>query len=239
MPGFTTDNGLNWIGYLISQLNHSLVLSYNFAYGGATTSASLVQPFESTVLCFDNQTAEFKSSIASHPSTTPWTAENTLVAVWIGVNDVGNSYFMSSSALQTLYAQIMSTYFGLLQQVYDAGARNFAILNVPPIQDSPLMISQGTSATQLEATVITQFNSMLASSLTSFLNANPGSVGKIIDTQAPFLTAINNPTAYGAADATCFAADGTSCLWWNNYHPGQAIHKLVAQAVAAGWSSFF
>jgi hypothetical protein len=131
LPGFTTDNGLNWIGYLITEFNSTLTYSYNFAYGGATVSASLVEPYESTVLCFDNQTAEFEGSIASHPSTTPWTSEDTLVGVWLGVNDVGNSYYLANSTLETLYPEIMSTYFGLLQEIYTAGARNFAILNVP------------------------------------------------------------------------------------------------------------
>jgi phospholipase/lecithinase/hemolysin len=101
------------------------------------------------------------------------------------------------------------------------------------------MISQGTSAQELEASVITQFNDMLASSLENFISSNPGSVGKIVDTQAPFLAVINNPTAYGAANATCFDSDGVTCVWWNNYHPGQAIQKLVAEAVASAWSSFF
>lgn len=56
-----------------------------------------------------------------------------------------------------------------------------------------------------------------------------------VDTQAPFNTAINNPTAYGAPNAVCYNANGVSCLWWNNYHPGQAIQKLVAQAAIAAW----
>ena len=39
---------------------------------------------------------------------------------------------------------------------------------------------------------------------------------------------LNDPTAYGFPDATCINDDGTSCVWWNNYHPGMKYHSLQA-----------
>jgi len=131
LPGWTASGGLNWVGSLVSQFNVSNLLSYNFAYGGATTNASLVTPYASTVLSFIDQVTQFTGSIGVSPRPTyaPWTAANTLVGVWMGVNDVGNSYYVSNvSALQS---QIMDSYFGQLQILYNAGARNFALLSVP------------------------------------------------------------------------------------------------------------
>lgn len=102
-----------------------------------------------------------------------------------------------------------------------------------------MMLAQAQSARDSEAAVIAKYNQLLASSLTKFTSANSGVTAKIIDTTTPFLTAINNPTAYGAPDATCYNADGKSCLWFNDYHPGYSINKLVAQAVAAAWKGSF
>lgn len=121
--------GVNWIGLLVSQYNLSTLLSYNFAYGGATTDADLVAPYEPTVLSFVDQVTEFSNSIASHPSTTPWTSENSLFGVWMGVNDVGNTYYESN--VTTILDDIMVVYFDQLQIMYDAGARNFVLLSVP------------------------------------------------------------------------------------------------------------
>lgn len=121
--------GVNWIGLLVSQYNLSTSLSYNFAYGGATTDADLVTPYEPTVLSFVDQVTEFSNSIASHPSTTPWTSENSLFGVWMGVNDVGNTYYESN--VTTILDDIMVVYFDQLQIMYDAGARNFVLLSVP------------------------------------------------------------------------------------------------------------
>ncbi|KAB5583628.1 hypothetical protein GE09DRAFT_1182287 [Coniochaeta sp. 2T2.1] len=238
LPGWTASGGLNWVGFLTSQFNTSTLLTYNFAYGGATTAADLVTPYQPTVLSLVDQVAQFSGSIASHPSYAPWTAENTLVGVWIGVNDVGNSYWKADETV--LLGKIMDRYFEQLKVVYDAGARNFVLLSVPPIDKTPMMLSQSLDARTLEAAVIAEYNALLATRLAAFKAANPGVKANVVDTAVPFNKAINNPTAYGAPDATCFAADGNTCLWFNDYHPGIAINKLVAAAVADAWrGSFF
>ncbi|AEO68387.1 carbohydrate esterase family 16 protein [Thermothielavioides terrestris NRRL 8126] len=237
LPGWTASGGLNWVGFLTSVFNTTTVLTYNFAYGGATTNATLVAPYEPTVLSLIDQVAEFSGSIASKPSYAPWTAQNSLFGVWIGVNDVGNSWWLSNYT--QIVDQIMDSYFGRLQVLYDAGARNFVLLSVPPINRTPLMLAESTDSQQAEATAIAAYNAALTTRLAAFTSKNSGVTGKIVDTSVPFNTALDNPTAYGAPDNTCYNSDGTSCLWFNNYHPGIAINKLVAQAVADAWKGTF
>ncbi|KAL0468415.1 cellulose-binding GDSL lipase [Neurospora intermedia] len=245
LPGWTASGGLNWVGFLVSQLNTSLTLSYNFASGGATTNASLVAPFAPTVLSFVDQVAQFSGSIgASRPrpayETPPWNSENnSLVAVWIGVNDVGNTWWMSEAEMDALYGQIMDSYFGRLQVLYDAGARNFALLGAAPIYYTPSTIGQGATTVAAQKVAIAKYNSLLASRFEAFLEVHSDATGKVVDTVAPFETAIKNPTAYGAPDATCFNEDGVSCLWFNDYHPGVQIQKLVAQAVKSAFIGTF
>ena len=53
----------------------------------------------------------------------------------------------------------------------------------------------------------------------------------VVDTAPAFQAAVKNPKAYEAKDALCYNADGVSCLWFNDYHPGQAIQKMVGAAV--------
>jgi phospholipase/lecithinase/hemolysin len=101
------------------------------------------------------------------------------------------------------------------------------------------MLDESADARSQERTVIEEYNSLLASRLAAFKAANSGVTGVIIDTSVPFNTAIANPTAYGAPNATCYNADGASCLWFNNYHPGIAINKLVAEDVAKAWKGSF
>jgi phospholipase/lecithinase/hemolysin len=209
------------------------MLSYNFAYGGATTSAALVTPYESTVLSFIDQVSIFSSTISSKPSYAPWASSNALFAIWIGVNDVGNAW--GDSNWGTLAPEIIFAYISQVQILYNAGTRNFLILTVPPIQNTPLVLAESTATQTQEGVAVVTYNNLLESAISSFKSSNSGTTTYVLDTSVPFLTAINNPTAYGAPDNSCYNSDGVSCLWWNNYHPGQAIHKLVAAAIAVWW----
>ncbi|KAF2273783.1 carbohydrate esterase family 16 protein [Westerdykella ornata] len=233
-PGWTTSGGPNWIGYLLEDYSASTLLSYNFAYGGATVNASLVKPYQPTVKSLIDQVKQFSDSIAPKPSYAPWNAENSLFAIWMGVNDVGNSFWLEN--VTELHGKIMQDYFEEVEVLYQAGARNFAFLNVPPINKSPMMLAQPEESRELEATVIAKFNQLLVDHANAFASSHQGVKIVVVDTQAPFDAAIADPAKYGSKDATCFNSDGKTCLWFNDYHPGTAIHGLVAEAVARTWN---
>lgn len=272
-PGYTTSGGMNWLGQVIRTYNTSLMLDWNFAYGGATVDATLVAPYVNTVKSLVDQVKEFNTYVASRPSDARWSSSNSLFAIWIGVNDIGNSYWQSDES--NLLDKITTKYMDEVKNLYNAGARYFVFLTVPrelpwigtheqvkslilsilAINRSPLMLGQSSSAQSLEASVISQYNSLVRSKASAFKSANPGTTIWVVDTQLPFSTALNNPMAYGAPNNSCYNSNGVSCLWWvslllkwgiswllyrwNNYHPGMAIQKLVAQAVVAALKGTF
>jgi phospholipase/lecithinase/hemolysin len=94
-----------------------------------------------------------------------------------------------------------------------------------------MLANDATSEAEL-ANAISTYNELLSSKLATFRSQNSGTAAWIVDTAVPFNQAISNPTAYGAPNATCYNADGVSCLWFNDYHPGVAIQQMVAEAVA-------
>lgn len=81
------------------------------------------------MLSLIDQVAEFTGSIASRPAYAPWTGENALFGVWMGVNDVGNSWWLED--YEVLLGRIMDSYFGQLGVLYEKGARKFVLLTVP------------------------------------------------------------------------------------------------------------
>ncbi|KAM0218116.1 hypothetical protein ACHAPQ_004431 [Fusarium lateritium] len=229
-PGWTAAGGANWVGDMVTEQNNSLVLSYNFAYGGATVDANIVKPYQDTVLTMVDQVNQFSNSIGKKPTTVPWTAKNTVVGVWMGVNDVGNSFYLSNAA--EVAEKAVARYFELLQILYNAGLRKFVLLSVPPTELTPLMISQGAESNAMLVKSITNYNSQIATRLKAF-KKNSGVKAIVVDTSVAFKKAIKSPQNYGAPDAVCYNADGKSCLWFNDYHPGIAINKLVAEDVAS------
>ncbi|KAH9886129.1 hypothetical protein F4778DRAFT_759098 [Xylariomycetidae sp. FL2044] len=233
LPGTTTSGGLNWVGQVTTQLNSSLILTYDFAVTGATTDNDIVDTYAQ--YNFDDQVEDlFTSYLATPPDYAPWTAENALVAVWVGINDVGEPFWDRISAPVD---ELMERYFGLLQTLYDAGLRKFVLLTVPPFDRAPAIINEDADSVQSLQSDISTYNAALADRLDAFQAANGGVTGQIFDTTASFETALNDPAAYGARDATCVSTDG-SCLWADTYHPSLPIHELVAKALV-GEVDFF
>lgn len=94
-PGSTTTGGENWIDAATTKTNHSLILTYNFAYSGATIDAALVAPFDPSIRSLVDQVTQFTTwSAAKNPK--PWTSSNALFSIWIGINDIGSTYSQSS-----------------------------------------------------------------------------------------------------------------------------------------------
>lgn len=207
-PGWTSSNGPNWVGFLTTTYNQSNILTYNLAYGGATVDSALVTPYAPTVISMKDQVqTQYLPIYGSHPTTAPWTSESSLFAFFIGINDVGNSWWLNNA---TLYDAIFSTYSGLLEQIYETGARNFLFLSVPPVNLSPLITSQADDgyATEYEGRVIADWNARLAN-MTVQLKAKHADVTTLIhDTNALYMKVIQDPKSYeqtaGLKNTTAF-----------------------------------
>ncbi|KAL0955541.1 hypothetical protein HGRIS_001777 [Hohenbuehelia grisea] len=209
-PGWTSANGENWIDFATAKNNKSLVLTYNYAYGGATIDANLVKPYTPTVLSLTDQVKQFLDGAAKKPASTQWTSANSLFSIWIGINDIGNSWWTDNGTT--------------------AGARNFLFLNVPPVDRSPMMIAQGADTQAAEKIVIDRFNSKLATRTSSFKSSHAGVATWIWDSNALFTKIINSPATYGFTDVTSY---GTSAgyFWLNDLHPTSPAHKLFADGI--------
>jgi phospholipase/lecithinase/hemolysin len=228
-PGYSATGGANWIGYVTGSYNNSLLYTYNYAYGGATIDAKLVAPYLPTVLSVTDQVNEFLNSAAKKPASTPWTSADALFSIWIGVNDIGNSY--GNGGDRSAFSDtLLNAYFALVQKLYSAGGRNFLFANVPPIDRSPLMLAQSTSSQALEKSVIATFNSKLAAKIKAFQAANSGVKTFLWDSNAQFTTILNSPKSYGFQDATSFGS-ASNMFWGNNYHPSTYANKFFGQTV--------
>lgn len=224
---------MGWLGFAATEFNTSLVLGFDYAEYGATTDNSLVRGATDDLI---SQVTEFETYAAHDASTVAWTADNTMAIVWMGINDVGNSYW---DGFVTPFDEILDQYFGQLQILYDAGIRYFTLFTVPPFDQAPVFAQQTTQNMDYVRGNITTYNADLVTRLATFESANSGVTGTIFNTTASFYTVLDDPTAYGSPDATCMNADGTSCLWYDTYHPGQAIQKLVAENFVKALTGIF
>ncbi|KAJ3748325.1 hypothetical protein DFH05DRAFT_1588150, partial [Lentinula detonsa] len=232
-PGYTATGGANWLDFDATTYNNSLVLTYNYAYGGATIDSSLVAPFEPTVLSVTDQVNEFLDTAASKPASTPWTSANSLFSIWIGINDLGNSYYLSDNRT-SFDTTLLNAEFALVQKLVsycDVGARNFLFLNVPPTDRSPLMLSQSTEAQAMLKANIIDFNSQLVEFIDDFKASNEGVTTFLWDANTAFTTILNDPTAYGFIDAVSYGTD-SGYFWINTLHTTSPANVYWAEGVA-------
>lgn len=273
-PGWTSSNGPNWVGLLTTKYNASRLQTYNLAYGGATVDGDLVAPYQPTVLSMKDQVhSEFTPGYTSHgnsdtdvsethpsaPDAPAWKGDDTVFAFWIGINDVGNSFYHGVDGVngtEALNKKIFEVYGDMVGILYNAGARNFVFLTVPPVDRSPMALAQDAASQALEKADIAAFNGLITDKLATDLKAQHHANANVwvVDTGIIFNAALDKPTSFiqtsGIKNTTAYCeayANGTpkqdtltpSCgipvneyFWLNSLHPTSPIHDVVAEAVA-------
>ncbi|CAG7562363.1 unnamed protein product [Fusarium equiseti] len=228
LPGQTTAGGINWVGHVTSTLNTSQILTYDFAYSGATIDKKIVNSWAQYSM--SDQVALYKQYVAPKISDA-----DTLVAFWIGINDVGESFWSKTNAPVT---KCVDRYFELLKELVDEGYNKFVLLSIPAYADQfPKMIGQPEIDLARLRSDITSYNKGVKSRAAAFTSSHPGVKLEIFDTKPSFDKVIGNYAAYGAKDATCFGS--SNCLWADDYHASGAIHKLLAQNLVKAVNGIF
>ncbi|KAF8319339.1 hypothetical protein DL93DRAFT_2053618, partial [Clavulina sp. PMI_390] len=200
------------------------LLIYNYAVGGATVD-DVVGQVRNQFLESNAEEAKGKAAKKDRgpgPSA-PWKAEDSLFVFWVGINDCASSFGEDISSLITELLKAADS-------VYDAGARNFMFIDVPPIERAPVLAARPTFA-EHQAPIYKKWNSTLAqllsdpTSSSSFTQRHPNATvfqfssydvfTRLLDDPESF-TSIINPTPLG------------STLWWDHLHPSSATHAVVA-----------
>jgi len=206
---------------LITQDNRTVSLAYDFAVAGATVDSSLVAPYTTSVKSLVQQVVYFKNHYSA--SSTIWNSTNSLFPIWFGINDIMNGYFSAPGNWTVLAPLVVAQYFTQAQILYDLGARRIMFLTVPPIQKTPQVLAANSTTQQQVVYAMESFNHLLQIGYEQFRRTNNESITWLFNTTRVFDKVLADPVAYGSPDATCYNGNGISCLWWNAFHPGQAI----------------
>ncbi|KAJ4291671.1 hypothetical protein N0V90_009566 [Kalmusia sp. IMI 367209] len=150
--------GLTWARYSAIYTNSTL---YNYAVSGAVCSnaitprwfASINAPFPD-IASYELPAFLTDSKYVSPNGTRFFTGtpEDTVYAIWIGTNDVGNNAFLTDSQVagKTL-ADYVSCVYATVDALYNNGARHFVLLNLAPLELLPQYATPargGLNATQ-------------------------------------------------------------------------------------------
>jgi len=255
-PGFTSSNGNVWIQYLRDTFNVTSTRVFNLAVGGAVTDNNLVTPFMPNIPSLIDQTDQFVKFLAPKPVGAQWSSDNSLFAIWIGINDVGNSWYWTNVTQAGFHHTIMDHYFAQVEKMYTGGARSFLFLSVPPFDRSPLFIEQGMNATRLTASSIADYNTQLAQRVANFKHTHHDlQQVTLFDTGRVFNSLLNNANSLGFVNVTGYSelyqngtpqkttqippyAPVSSYFWLNSLHPLFTVHYSLAHAISTTLSGF-
>ncbi|KAG2145082.1 carbohydrate esterase family 16 protein [Suillus cothurnatus] len=256
VPGDTSSDGQNWVQFLTSTYKQTSVKTFDLAYGGATIDAALVPPYRPTVLSVVDQVAQFNKYLAPKPAGATWDSKNSLFAVWIGINDIGNSFGWTNISRVEFYGTLMDRLFSQVDDLYSKGARSFLFLTVPPTNRAPLFIEQGTKAAANMGTYISEYNSQLTKSVQTFKSKHSDlDTVTVMDTQPIFNVLLDEWQTFGFVNITGYCAayeNGTptptyqvkgcapvsSYFWLNTLHPLFTVHNILAKAISTTLSGY-
>ncbi|KAJ3886704.1 hypothetical protein GG344DRAFT_56984 [Lentinula edodes] len=255
VPGFTSSNGPNWVEFLGGTYNVTDTTVFNLASGGATIDAALVPPYLPTVLSVVDQVSQFQEFLAPKPVGAEWSSSNSLFAIWIGINDVGNSFPWTNISQPIFYEKLMARLASQVEIMYDSGARSFVFLTVPPTDRAPLQIEQGPEVAAQFKGFLADYNNQLDATVNNFTQHHPDvDLAMVFDTRPIFNTLLDNSQTFGFVNITGYCeayengtpdmttqvegcAPVSSYFWLNTLHPLFTVHNILAHALSTALST--
>lgn len=206
----------------------------NYAYGGAKSGTGGKLP--NTGL--QSQLGLFTSSLGGAAAD-----PNALYFVWGGANDLRE---ITPATFASTITSTINNLTGIVGSLYQLGARNFLLPNLPDIGLTPEARSGGQAVMGGATFASETFNNGLAAAYGALANSLTGEHFSYFDVMAAQRTlTLGSPgNGFSNVDQACFTGDigvpGTQCadasryLYWDKIHPTAATHALLgAQMLAA------
>ncbi|KAJ5938555.1 hypothetical protein N7466_001689 [Penicillium verhagenii] len=171
------------------------------------------------------------------------TTSETLVAVWIGINDVGDSAKYAVD-FPTFYANLTNTLFNSVDTLYDLGYRSYLIMNLPPMDRDPDNV--GSSYSTPNVTQVAWYNAALTERAGKFGEEKKDVEIQVFDAHARLSWILDHPSEFGIVNTTDYCAGydqpdiawnykAYGCptpldeyFWYNTGHMTSHTHRLLA-----------
>ncbi|KAF2757611.1 hypothetical protein EJ05DRAFT_511396 [Pseudovirgaria hyperparasitica] len=233
-PDLTLTGGANWVDFVIYDSSMPGIVAYNYAVGGSYVNHTAAQPQgpanKTADPDFISQENTFETTLSPHVG---WTSTNSIFINYFGIVDVSTQVYKGrnvSCAESMLFPADIDSYFRLLEKQYSRGARKFITVLVPPIHRAPVFNYGDTAGNGPSVEQVTSsWNSAMKKGNSKFQNAHRDAKAQIVDPTDTFNTILNDPTKYGAPNATCYSVSGNPCLWVDFIHPGHELNQAFGK----------
>lgn len=236
----TANRGPNWVERLtgcgvaegLTDPQTCPVQLWNFAFGGADVSADYLPRHHAWSVQLVEQTDQFlrygEPALRGGDIVDPARA---LVAVWIGINDVGDSDALAVD-FPSFYEELVSTMFAqAVAPVYAAGYRNWLFMKLPPLDRTPGNVVRAAGPLP-NKTMVGWWDDALDRHASAFAAQNEDATALVFDSNTFLNHVLDNPAEYDITNTTSYCAQYDQplpvtqygCLpldkyfWYNNGH---------------------
>jgi outer membrane lipase/esterase len=240
---FTFSNGKTWAQEFTKKMHakkagnpvlESPKKNGNYAFGGARArpgSASMVP----------SATDQLGLYFAEHRKAD----KKALYVIQFGGNDVRdalevfNPLAPSPQEAELIIHSAVVTTLGMINTLYQSGARHFLVVDVPNLSHAPAVKLAGPGAAFVTGLLVTAYNDGLNLGLEN-LKMLPGISINHLSLYAIINNVVDSPEEFGISNAVSpclnfYVKSGSKCkkpktyLFWDGIHPTEAIHKLVGK----------
>ena len=129
----------------------------------------------------------------------------------------------SNPEVEGIYEQVYANYMQQLVKAYQAGARNFVLIDTPNVQDSPMQLAQDGTRDVLER-ALGLWNGKLADLAADFQSKDPDVMATVFSSYKVFTRMYANSNEAGGSSGLKF--------WYDSLHPSSPVHEAVARSLA-------
>ncbi|OCH86251.1 hypothetical protein OBBRIDRAFT_890618 [Obba rivulosa] len=210
---WTTEDEPNWVGYLVSKYLEGRPagrrpIVFDYAVGGSTLAGVSHQI-----------NRHFLPTAGQKPDWAPWDASDTLFITWVGINDC-------AFAGENTFKRTIDDLFEEQEGLYNAGARNFLFIDLPPINRSP---AYRVSVDHIPSYV--HWNVHLKDTAAAFSAAHPDVTAMLYSSWDTFTRVLDNPAEHGFNPSEVRKPFGE--IWLDHLHPTSAMHEWIARDLVA------
>lgn len=242
-------NGFIWVDVAAKILGQEVD---NYAAGGSNGNGGEITvdpPFAYVSSPTKVTSRSLVQQAQSYASLNAYAAPTTdTVVIFTGVDEYYQQVGLGSGSANT--TDVISSISSALTTAYTAGARDFVVVDLPPLASFPFAGANSNSLGTLAST----HNSQLASALTAFNTSNAGAKVTTYNVSSLFSAVIASPANYANpapftnVTGACRAGDldtvqaagfstpncpnGDAYVFWDTVHPSKHMHQVIGQDFA-------
>lgn len=209
----TAEGGPNWVEFLTDcALTPGLYdpqtcgdkQLWDFAFAGSDISEEYLPLHHNFTVSLVNQILQFQE-YAQPVLQDIVDPSKTLVIIWIGINDIGDSAELDVD-FPSFYNELITTEFASAQMIHDLGYRDFLFMKLPPLNRTPPNLIRAAGPLP-NATMIEWWDETLMRHAWEFEERNGERTNVMVYDTTGFLNyVLDHPSEFGVVNTTDYCA---------------------------------